>query len=376
VRFVHIADVHLGVRPVGARGREFLDLQLQTFAELCRSAEQSGAEVIVSAGDLFDSNRVSAEVSSRFAAILRRHPALTFVLLPGGGRSTTEITGHDAYTADSVYHRTELAALTGGDGNVRLLTPESPTHTHNQVLFSGGFFALPAGERPPQSAAVWHIGVVHAGIGRFGELQTTTVENADFDYLAFGHYHRYQRLQLAGGGDAVYPGPLLPFEHSRESVVGSYMMVELAADRIAVEHVALEHTPRFVRAAVVDDAAWQTLSGSTAPGDSVLITAYPEELHGQISAACDSDQRFRLASDVVVFAEADALAREAIAELRRQLQADADSRPDPGGDPETHAERLRDAEQLVLTLLRTHGGSTLERMVLDDLEQIAARPHS
>ena len=389
MKFAHVADAHLGVRaPLQAdvAGGAFLDRQLASLEEICFDAAGRGAQLLVSAGDLFDSNRVSAETSARMASLIRSHPELTFVLLPGGGRATGEVTGHDAYAIDSVYRRVEVASLAAA-GSTALLTPEAPEYRHEGpdgvVRFTGGFFDLPdpvtstataAGGRSAagHGAAVgegqadhdvrWNVAVVHAGVGTYGELPSEVVAEHDADYIALGHYHRYQQIALKNGGCAVYPGPPLPFEFTNAAAAGGYILVELSGDAVAAERVEMD-TPRLWRVTIADAHQWEQLLAELGKNDGALVAGYPAELQSTISRTCDRDPRVRLAAHAAVFDEADSLTRDALSRITRELEL-GDVAPDPVV--------LEEASQLVLTMLRTNGGPGIDRVILEDLERHAA----
>ena len=372
MRFAHVADTHLGVRsplpPEGAGGA-FLDRQLAALDAVCADAIERGAELLVSAGDLFDSNRVSAATSARLAALVRGHAELTFVLLPGGGRASTEVTGHDAYTVDSVYRRVELSALRAGD-HAALLTPDAAEYRYRAadgvVRFSGGFFDLPgtgtgtAGDDNDEER--WNVAVVHGGVGAYGEIALEALSRHEADYVALGHYHRFERIPLAGGGSAVYPGPPLPFEYTAAAARGGYVLVELGDESVTAERVEMA-TPRLWRLAIADLPQWQRTVADLGDQDGVLITGYPVELQNDITSACDSDPRLRIAVDVDVYDQADTFTRETLAGVRQRL-AEGTAPPDP--------ELLEEAAQLVLTLVRTNAGAGIERAILEDLERLAA----
>ena len=347
---------------------------------MCGDATERGAEVLVSAGDLFDSNRVGAATSRRLAALVRAHPQLTFVLLPGGGRMAADVAGHDAYTADSVYRRVEVAAL-GGGGRTALLTPDAPEYRYaaadGVVRFTGGFFDLPAipaaaprptAPRPTAPGAAgdgearWNVAVVHGGVGAYGEIAADALARYQVDYVALGHYHRFERMPLDGGGWASYPGPPFPFEYTAAAARGGYVLVELSGDSVTAERVEMA-TPRLWRLAIADRPQWERLLSDLGEDDGVLITGYPVELQSDVAHAGDSDPRIRVAADADVYDEADAFTRNTLTAIRRQLES-APSAPDP--------ELLEEAVQLVLTLIRTNGGAGVERAVLEDIERLAA----
>src|SRR5262249_44821693 len=96
---VHSSDLHLDhdytARLHGGDGTAGL-------AGVLAAARDAGADVVVLAGDTFDSHRLPASLLARAAEVIAA-AALPVVLLPGN---------HDPAVADAVYHHAALAEVT------------------------------------------------------------------------------------------------------------------------------------------------------------------------------------------------------------------------------------------------------------------------
>ena len=92
LRLVHTSDVHVDDAALERRAADF---PLRRVVDLVAA---EAADLLLIAGDLFDSSRVSAAAVERVLDELRRVPATT-VVLPGN---------HDCYDGDSIYHRVDF----------------------------------------------------------------------------------------------------------------------------------------------------------------------------------------------------------------------------------------------------------------------------
>ena len=175
LRLLHTADVHLGARheDLGEAASALRQRQHAAFRATVDLALAERVDIVLIAGDLFDTNSASRRTVERVVAELARLAAarIRIVMIPGG---------HDAYTRSSVYRAYDLPGLVGG-GMVTLLTPDQPwAHLETlDALVVGpadlsrpstadapGPFADLTGARVP--ATTWRIGLLHAPLGGGG----------------------------------------------------------------------------------------------------------------------------------------------------------------------------------------------------------------
>src|ERR1700704_4015900 len=108
LRLLHTADVHLGARhadlgEVAATQRE---RQFAAFRVAVALAIGEHVDVVLIAGDLFDSNTQPKRSVERVAAELKRlaDASIRTVIIPGT---------HDCYDRSSIYRSYDLAAMAG-----------------------------------------------------------------------------------------------------------------------------------------------------------------------------------------------------------------------------------------------------------------------
>ncbi|HEY6837468.1 MAG TPA: DNA repair exonuclease [Geobacteraceae bacterium] len=248
VRILHTADLHLGANLAGfgelARERQ-RDFE-KTFERIVTLAIKREADCLVVAGDLFDSNNVSAELVGRvqegFARLAGR--GIAVVLIPG--------THDHVVGATSIYRRYPF-------NGVHLLMepvvtePLCITLRGEEVWFYGFAYnsassngALSSMER--RSAEGIHIGLLHGSLRgspewehRHKDLPFAVADLAalGLDYVALGHYHSFAPVEHDGQTIACYPGSP---EGKRfgENGARHVVITEVAKGRVTLEKVEVQ----------------------------------------------------------------------------------------------------------------------------------------
>ena len=115
--FIHTADWHLGLSPrflsEDARPR-YAEDRRRAVRAIARIAHEEGAQFVVVAGDVFDSNHVDRAEVARAADALSAFD-VPLLILPGN---------HDPLDAGSVY--TSRAFVDNTPDNVRVVTDSTP----------------------------------------------------------------------------------------------------------------------------------------------------------------------------------------------------------------------------------------------------------
>ena len=108
LRMLHTADVHLGARhaDLGDQAAAQRERQFAAFVASADLALSERVDLVLIAGDLFDSNVQPRRSVERAASQLRRlvEARIRTVLIPGT---------HDLYDRASIYRAYDLAAMSG-----------------------------------------------------------------------------------------------------------------------------------------------------------------------------------------------------------------------------------------------------------------------
>ncbi len=200
ITLIHTADVHLGVkfRRLGARAEHMTDLPKKAFTKVCDLAIARNAQVLLIAGDLFDSNTVpEALIHFAESELSRVAKAGVKVVLTAGT--------HDRLEGNSVLLRMNLPS------SVTLLLPEKPQVDFSDLNLSVCGFSNTFNksvESPLEKlhasqgeALKYRVAMVHASVAIDSKhapddypVEVTEIENGEWNYVAFGHWHRAQEI--------------------------------------------------------------------------------------------------------------------------------------------------------------------------------------
>ncbi|HVW54914.1 MAG TPA: DNA repair exonuclease [Rhizobiaceae bacterium] len=227
-RFIHSSDLHLGKRfgnfPEDLRGR-LRESRHGIIERLASQARDNGANIILLAGDTFDTETPSPEVRRQALAEIRHDSSLRWILLPGN---------HDSLQAAQLWSDLKADA----PDNIVFAT-EAET-----IALAPGIVLLPAPcttRRPGRDLTEWmdradtpegsiRIGLAHGAIRSFSEddaasdvIAPDRAKRAGLDYLALGDWHG----AVAVDDRTHYSGTPEPdrFKHDRP---GQALLVSIA----------------------------------------------------------------------------------------------------------------------------------------------------
>jgi DNA repair protein SbcD/Mre11 len=391
LRIIHTADVHLGARhdDLGEQASAQRERQFAAFVATIDLAIAEKVDLVLIAGDLFDSNVQPRRSVERVAAQLKRLAAakIRTVILPGT---------HDAYDRASIYRAYDLKGLSGStpdDDWVTVLTPGRPV-VHlaacDAVVYGPVFPTKRAPHSPLQDIdvasqkgrAAWHVGMVHGAVAIPGKtdrddvvITTEEIGASGLDYLALGHWHSAQQGR-AGAVAYAYAGAPEPVAVDQDRA-GKVLHVELEETSTG-RTVTLTERPvgktRFEKldldaAGITTQPALVESLGRKRDPDLVLdvrivgvrpdeLDLHPDEIE---SALAPSFLKVRVrdlslpALTEGTLPSADTIAGAFIRDLEARV-AELEATP-PGegsGDPAAEAAELRDALRLGRLLLAGH----------------------
>ena len=206
LKFIHAADFHLDspfgaltTQQAAARRRESRELAFR----LANYVNQQGIDLVLLAGDLFDSNSAFRETGEQLAQAFGQMRARVFVA-PGN---------HDWYGPGSpwltvnwpenvtIFRENLLTAVDIPEWN---LTIHGAAFTGDQQ--TAGFLA---GFAAPEDGRT-HIGLLHGEVDpaedRYGPIRREEIAGSGLPYLALGHIHKRTEPFRCGGTLCAWPG--------------------------------------------------------------------------------------------------------------------------------------------------------------------------
>ena len=204
----HCSDIHLDSHGLEIHGENESDLYKARFDHVLTALYDQNPDVLLLAGDLFESNHVHVDIvhwaMDRLAAY-----GLPVVMIPGN---------HDCLAPDGIYRRHDFNAIK----NVQLITAEHGEFVvfeeHGLHIWGKGMVEHSAANQPLGGCAErpddcrWYVGMGHGiyvpdgeSTERSSPILQREIENSPFDYLALGHHHARMELDY-GGTKAIFPG--------------------------------------------------------------------------------------------------------------------------------------------------------------------------
>lgn len=247
MRFLHLADLHIGKR---VNGFSMIEDQKFVFEQVYNVIENEKIDGIIMAGDIYDKPVPSAEAVKLFDEMLTRLVSISLpIFVISGNHDSAERIGFGSYilsaakvymsrvyngnlqkieleddygkinvyllpfikpaTVKNIYKEAEIKDY--DDALEYVLSQEKIDETKRNVIVSHQFVT---GAMRSESEEV-----------SVGGLDNVSVENYEaFDYVALGHIHRAQQM---GRESARYAGTLLKYSFSEEKHNKSMTIVDL-----------------------------------------------------------------------------------------------------------------------------------------------------
>ncbi len=238
LRLLHTADVHLGARhtDLGERAAVLRERQFTAFRVTVDLAIVEEVDLVLIAGDLFDSNTQPRRSVERVAAELARlaKASIRTVIIPGT---------HDVYDGSSIYRSYDLAAMARTTPDwVVVLTPTQSNvwlPSLDAVVHARVFSTKQAPKSPfagfdarMDRRATWRIGMAHGALAIPGKTDSDAVVFTEeeiaatgLDYLALGHWHSAVEGR-AGNVTYAYSGAPEPVAVDQDGA-GQVLLVSL-----------------------------------------------------------------------------------------------------------------------------------------------------
>ncbi|MBQ9785732.1 MAG: metallophosphoesterase family protein [Clostridia bacterium] len=199
MKLIHCADLHLD-SPMESnlsseKARERKGEIRATFSRLVSLAEECGADAILIAGDLFDSEHVTKSTEKYVRELILSHPDLGFFYLAGNHDRASALKEWDACPENLFLFGDGWTSYAFGD--VVITGSERPNpDTLSLASDAVNVVLLHGQERAGRGAA--REDVIHLG----------KYKGKNIDYLALGHIHEYRALRVDTRCTACYAGCL------------------------------------------------------------------------------------------------------------------------------------------------------------------------
>ena len=198
MKILHTADLHID-SPLTShlspdKVRERRAELFSTLSAMVESAAQSGIRIIIIAGDLFDSDKITKAAKKRTLSLIAAHGEISFFYLPGNHEEEGLVSGEEYLPENLFLFGEEWTYFASGD---LVIAGRSTT---SKDMFDT--LSLPADKR---NIVVLH-GELRDRSDESGVIGKRDAAGKNIDYLALGHYHSYSAERIDDRCTAVYAG--------------------------------------------------------------------------------------------------------------------------------------------------------------------------
>ena len=228
MRFMHIADVHLGCTPdgrcewAGERKRELWE----TFRDTISDAAKMKMDLVLIAGDLFHHTPDEAQLRE-VNYLLGSYPEICFAVIAGN---------HDCCSPGSAWETFEFApniAFLGREGVECIRFAAIGCEVYGFSYDRPQITKARYDSLHPEENEFFHILLAHGGDREHIPIDAGALEKSGFDYIALGHIHKPTVILPQ---KAVYPGALSPIDAADEGPHG-YLVCETHGSQVSVRFV-------------------------------------------------------------------------------------------------------------------------------------------
>ncbi|MFR8171668.1 MAG: metallophosphoesterase family protein [Marvinbryantia sp.] len=228
MRFIHIADIHLGAAP--DKGQPWSQKRAQeiwkSFRRVIQEAKRQQVDLLLIAGDLFHRQ-----------PLLRELKEVNYLFGSLGRTQVVWIAGNHDYL-----HRDSPCRSFAWEENVIFLdSPECESVYFKRLqttVYGFSYYSKEITEPlyndlEPDDTPGCHILLAHGGDDRHIPIDKKRLASSGFDYIALGHIHK---PQILAEDKMAYAGALEPID-SNDTGIHGYILGEYTDGQISIEFV-------------------------------------------------------------------------------------------------------------------------------------------
>ena len=206
MKIIHTSDLHLGSKLTANldanKRKERKNEILTNFDRLLSTANEQGVELVIIAGDLFDTENITKHVASEVISALQKNTNVKVIYCVGNHESTAFIDGNDNLPDNLIcITKTEWQTFRFGDVTV---TGANLTGNNNNLLYNTLML-----DSADKNVVILHGEIAKHKSSMPGEkINLPELRDKNIDYLALGHYHFYEKGEIDDRGIYVYSGCL------------------------------------------------------------------------------------------------------------------------------------------------------------------------
>lgn len=198
MKIIHTADLHID-SPLTShlsadKVRERRAELFSALSAMVETAANDGVRIMIIAGDLFDSARITKTARRRTLALIGAHKEISFFYLPGNHEEDALISGEEQLPENLFLFGEDWTYFASGN-----LVIAGRSNTSSDMFAK---LSLPSDKL---NIVVLH-GELRDRSEQGGVIGRRDAMGRGIDYLALGHYHSYSAEEIDDRCCAVYPG--------------------------------------------------------------------------------------------------------------------------------------------------------------------------
>jgi len=240
IKLLHCADLHMGAAfpEIGSRrGRLLREAQKNTWRRVLDTALREKADLILVAGDLFDSNHISTECLDFFFHSIEKFP-IPLCVLPGT---------HDPYDRYSVYRMERLTRykklfIFNETRGQSFSFKDLDLTVYGKALLPAGGKESPLSGLKPSGKTRYNVAMAHGTLDENHRcpddccVNPSEIQKSGMNYIALGHDHSFKECS-AGKTRAYYSGPMETLQFGQKG--GFILLVDLDEEKVEAEPVKI-----------------------------------------------------------------------------------------------------------------------------------------
>lgn len=225
MRFIHLADVHLGAAPdAGSPWCEQRENEIwETFQKVIGDVREKQVDLLLICGDLFHRQPLKKEL---------RDVNYLFTTIPNA--KVVLIAGNHDYLKENSYYTSfpwsKNVVCLFGETYDAVYLKELNTYVYGLSYYSQEITKPYYDHVQPLAKDACHILLAHGGDAHHIPIHMNHLKQAGFDYVALGHIHKPQIIQENA---IAYSGSLEPLDHTETGEHG-YILGEYANRQIHI----------------------------------------------------------------------------------------------------------------------------------------------
>lgn len=219
MRFIHLADVHLGAAPdAGSPWCEQRENEIwETFQKVIQDVREKQVDLLLICGDLFHRQPLKKEL---------RDVNYLFTTIPN--TKVALIAGNHDYLKEDSYYKTfpwsENVICLFGETYDAVYIKELNAYVYGLSYYSQEIDKPYYDHAQPLAKDACHILLAHGGDAHHIPIHMNCLRQSGFDYIALGHIHKPQIIQENA---IAYSGSLEPLDHTETGqhgyILGEYI---------------------------------------------------------------------------------------------------------------------------------------------------------